>query len=515
MGPHPITPPPVKILTLLLALLFVIGSAGCGGGGGTKIVTVPTGSVSGYVYMDVSGRAAAQTRSASAPVGHIPFAGATATIGGVSATTDANGYFLISGAPVGTQTVAISKPGFGTIFKSVSVAAGQTTVAAQENALDFVPQVVSVQYTPANATISDNNISRYSIPRSSAGLLTVPGVSQPSEQEYSALRAEESSTKIECDVGSESTYFNNTLSVLVDAYNSKRTSGGTSTTSILHFPAVYRTSNSMDENFFNIYTCRSGREINAFAIHRTVVMNVGLMYYFDEASDFLSVAPDALDTLDQVVAILKKIRRNAVNGSPYQIVTPELANIIREDDQYGEVAAEVYFASLGGVLYHEIGHLALSHAVQSYRTPMRRSCNDQLTKWFVGPAMEHQADIFAANQLVDVFGDASGAIFMQILLDPESLLVDTASLCQDLYIESHPDARKRVDVVYDISENNRKLNYLYPVVPGYILNNEIVAGISATMKNRRKSCIGSCDRSASLKMTREDIWRQIQENLKK
>ena len=129
--------------------------------------------------------------------------------------------------------------------------------------------------------------------------------------------------------------------------------------------------------------------------------------------------------------------------------------------------------------------------------------------------MEHQADIFAANQLVDVFGDASGAIFMQILLDPESLLVDTASLCQDLYIESHPDARKRVDVVYDISENNRKLNYLYPVVPGYILNNEIVAGISATMKNRRKSCIGSCDRSASLKMTREDIWRQIQENLKK
>jgi hypothetical protein len=56
-----------------------------------------------------------------------PIAGATVSVGGVSATTAANGQFTIASAPAGTRTVTTSATGFTSRTDTVTITAGAST----------------------------------------------------------------------------------------------------------------------------------------------------------------------------------------------------------------------------------------------------------------------------------------------------------------------------------------------------------------------------------------------------
>lgn len=98
------------IFHLTLGVLFGLLLAGCGGGGGGG--GGPETTVSGTVL---------DSRNADRPV-----AGATVAIGSASTTTDAEGKFLLRGAPIGATTAIVTPPGGEpqTIAFSPPIAAG-------------------------------------------------------------------------------------------------------------------------------------------------------------------------------------------------------------------------------------------------------------------------------------------------------------------------------------------------------------------------------------------------------
>ncbi len=119
-------------LTLLIMLISLFGLVGCGssndnlnqvsgqqGNPGNNNVPLQTGTVTGRIVNATTGD---------------PVAGATVTApangvnaqGGFSATTDANGNFILV-CPVGTYNLIINAPGFVEYLQQVTVALGQTT----------------------------------------------------------------------------------------------------------------------------------------------------------------------------------------------------------------------------------------------------------------------------------------------------------------------------------------------------------------------------------------------------
>lgn len=124
-------------LTLLVLLISLFGLMGCGSSndninqvsgqqgntGGGNNVPVQTGTVTGRIVSATTGD---------------PVAGATVTApangvnaqGGFSATTDANGNFILV-CPVGTYDLIISAPGFVDYLQRVTVLLSQTTEIQQ------------------------------------------------------------------------------------------------------------------------------------------------------------------------------------------------------------------------------------------------------------------------------------------------------------------------------------------------------------------------------------------------
>lgn len=148
-----------QIISVVFAVSIAIIISGCGNNDGAG--TAATGSVSGYVYAPIGGAA----RVANAPAGYQPLSGATVTCGGASTTTDGNGYYILTGVPVGAnKTLTISKENYGTITQTVTVTQGQTTVAAAENSAAGVitpasSGAISVVSTPASATIYIDSVN--------------------------------------------------------------------------------------------------------------------------------------------------------------------------------------------------------------------------------------------------------------------------------------------------------------------------------------------------------------------
>ena len=68
--------------------------------------------------------------------GNPPIAGATVTVGGRTATTDAVGAYTISNAPTGTVVVTTSRSGFGTRMDTINIALTGTTIFSPTLFLD-------------------------------------------------------------------------------------------------------------------------------------------------------------------------------------------------------------------------------------------------------------------------------------------------------------------------------------------------------------------------------------------
>ena len=86
------------ILTIMLGIAFV-GFVGCGGGGGPPAEPGQSGTVTGFVMsLDTSS-------------GNIEgLAGAEVSIATQTATSDAEGYFVVNGVPAGQQLVTVTLP---------------------------------------------------------------------------------------------------------------------------------------------------------------------------------------------------------------------------------------------------------------------------------------------------------------------------------------------------------------------------------------------------------------------
>ena len=86
------------IVTIMLATALV-GLAGCGGGGDSPAVPNQSGIVTGFVVLLDTGSGDVEG-----------LAGAEVSIATQTATSDAEGYFVVNGVPAGQQLVTVTLP---------------------------------------------------------------------------------------------------------------------------------------------------------------------------------------------------------------------------------------------------------------------------------------------------------------------------------------------------------------------------------------------------------------------
>jgi len=117
------------LTALALVAVAAFGLVGCDGDGG-GVTPAQTGSVSGTIVHAGTG---------------LPLGGVQVSIGGMTATTNASGEFIVNGVAVGQQVVGIQvDPDRGLVVPpgvdlTVTVAGGQTTqLAAPVNLIDAV-----------------------------------------------------------------------------------------------------------------------------------------------------------------------------------------------------------------------------------------------------------------------------------------------------------------------------------------------------------------------------------------
>ena len=112
----------------LLALVLLIGTSSCGGGGGATITNPNYGSVEGYVYAPVGSGA---RMAEGAPAGYIAVSGASVSIscGGATknTTTSSTGYYMMTSLPTGNCSLTVSKNGYGSYQTNVNLTANSTT----------------------------------------------------------------------------------------------------------------------------------------------------------------------------------------------------------------------------------------------------------------------------------------------------------------------------------------------------------------------------------------------------
>jgi len=151
----------VHILIFTCFILIVAGCGGGGGGGGSVTPAPQTGSIEGYAYVPLG-----SARAAAAPSGYVPWAGADVSVSGTSktTTTNSNGYYKITGVPTGTRTVTISKTGYESISKAVTVIANTTVTAtpANDTGSATVPTETGSIYmtsVPSGATITIDGVA--------------------------------------------------------------------------------------------------------------------------------------------------------------------------------------------------------------------------------------------------------------------------------------------------------------------------------------------------------------------
>ncbi|MFC1474681.1 carboxypeptidase regulatory-like domain-containing protein [bacterium] len=152
----------VKIETVIILCMIVVvsgcGGGGAGGGWSSGDVTPGddnTGNVAGYVYQAV----VAANRQAAARTILVSLENATVTIAGKTATSNSNGYYSITGVPVGTYSLVIRATGYETeTVEDVTVSKDATTTATQQGDSTYAMTPLStadltVSSTPTSAAI--------------------------------------------------------------------------------------------------------------------------------------------------------------------------------------------------------------------------------------------------------------------------------------------------------------------------------------------------------------------------
>ena len=146
----------------LICVAFITGCGGGGGGGGGTSYytyttpTTNTGNISGYAYVPIG---AARTAGA-APTGYEPLPNAKVSVSNSSktTTTNSNGYYYLSGVPTGTVTVTISKSGYASITKTVTVVSNQTTTVTSEGKTSSTTTQNPKKWTVMVYMAGDNNL---------------------------------------------------------------------------------------------------------------------------------------------------------------------------------------------------------------------------------------------------------------------------------------------------------------------------------------------------------------------
>ncbi|MBI4914473.1 MAG: carboxypeptidase regulatory-like domain-containing protein [Acidobacteria bacterium] len=95
------------------------------------------GAVAKLAWADVSAGGVTGRLHVGSATGAV-LSGATVTCGGKTITTDANGYYTLTGIGSGAQTLAFTKPGYDPFSRSVTITAGQT-LNAGDNYLTATP----------------------------------------------------------------------------------------------------------------------------------------------------------------------------------------------------------------------------------------------------------------------------------------------------------------------------------------------------------------------------------------
>ena len=121
----------ILFAVVLIALLSAL--SGCGSG--ESDVGQTNGTVTGTITNARTGAT---------------LSGATVAGTGFSTTTDSNGNFTLTGVPPGPQTLTVSRSGFSTTMKAVTVMAGET-VSAGTIALTPLPTFGTITGTITNA----------------------------------------------------------------------------------------------------------------------------------------------------------------------------------------------------------------------------------------------------------------------------------------------------------------------------------------------------------------------------
>lgn len=148
----------------LLAALMIFTLASCGGGGGGSagggtVVDTDTGAAEGFVYMSVDGDLEqTSARAAGRTAGRVPLAGASVICEGRTGTTDASGYFKLTGIPSGPRTLEITKQGFNPLRIPVTIRKNEVVNAIPADSTNGVLQPsaagsISVSSNPAGAEI--------------------------------------------------------------------------------------------------------------------------------------------------------------------------------------------------------------------------------------------------------------------------------------------------------------------------------------------------------------------------
>lgn len=182
-----------------------------------------------------------------------------------------------------------------------------------------------------------------------------------------------------------------------------------------------------DETGISVLACDDSL-IAAYAYNRTVVVNEGLLMMLSEAayaSSLYSEDPEALGmALDDIVYY-------ALRNSFGEVITQEDIDSLSESEDFSRIAGEVFFSAVAFVIYHELGHSYMGHAL--------RDSDDGAP---ADSIHEIQADIFAAASIMKAGLPMDGVDLVFSILD---IISPEGSL-------SHPSSLKRASVVQRIAQ---------------------------------------------------------------
>lgn len=499
------------IFAVVFAVAAVVFVSGCGGGGGGGGAAAPveTGSVSGYAYAPIGGAG----RAAAAPAGYQPLSGATVTCSGVTTTTNSNGYYVLTGIPVGERTLTISKTGFGTVTRTVAVSANATTVATAQDSVSGAMTLstsgsVSVTTSPAGASIYiDGATATLTTPTTLAGLsvgehtiyvtlngylgaaqtvtvtnggtasvsltlnqvstggdqrfyaaingtdpgaVTGPAPTQATDGEKAAMYASETGQYGISSQCSISDRFGSMWRSAVDVYNETGALAPFASAGIDMVRAEYSTSfTDINTSAISVFGC-SDPVFNAFAAYKTAVFHDLLVSSMVEVTA-LAFMVDSVDEYDYYLSTIMSCAAYGIEGC---VVSDSALLQLAEDQATYDAWNQLFTESILFFVGHEMGHANMGHLIEGWRSAANPNSLESILEYPLSNYQEWQADIFGSR-----FVEQSGFSENGPLLSMYMIYVAT----NNTWSESHPAADTRLWVISSYFDGG--VNYAVALQP--------------------------------------------------